>query len=214
MPEKSESQIDCLDTKVLLTSEALDRLQAAVLEVFSNEDFHRASIRAVAKTAKISSKTIYRLFGTKEGLLFYCVDIWLKELTERITDHLKGLDDLKEKLRKVFWVQLDYYEHNPRVGRILFLTIPSQKWLSDDSFKQKRMIKAFLEVITLAQQVGTLRSDLPPHELLDLMSGLIQRHFQMWIYRGQKEGLTDNFNTRFEMIWRGMTKPPMRDDLG
>ncbi len=46
------------------------RLEAAVLEIFSESDFHKASIRAIAKKAGISFSTIYKHFDSKEKLLF------------------------------------------------------------------------------------------------------------------------------------------------
>lgn len=88
------------------------RLEAAVLEVFSDSDFHKANIRDVAKKAGVSFSTIYGYYGSKEGLMFAFVNECPGKLTERISDHLQGLEYLKEKLRKVFWLQLDYYEKN------------------------------------------------------------------------------------------------------
>jgi len=83
---------------------------------FSEQDFHRASMREVAKKAGVSFSSIYEHFGSKEKLLFACVDNWLKVLVERMVDHLQGIEDLKEKLRKVFWLQLDYYEKKSSCG--------------------------------------------------------------------------------------------------
>ncbi|MEJ2158802.1 MAG: TetR/AcrR family transcriptional regulator [Desulfobacteraceae bacterium] len=100
------------------------RLEKAVLDIFSHSDFHKANIRDVAKKAGVSFSTIYKHYGSKERLVFAYVDIWLGKLTERIVDHLQGIENLKEKMRKVLWLQLDYYERNPHLGRILFMTFP------------------------------------------------------------------------------------------
>ena len=43
--------------------------------------------------------------------------------------------------------------------------------------------------------------------LLDLMHGLVQRTFFMWIYRGQQESLTGQANLLFEMAWRAIANP-------
>src|SRR4030042_2329606 len=87
----------------VLNPDTRQRLELAVLEVFSENDFHRASIRDVAKKAGVSFSSIYDFYGNKEGLLFASIDSQLKELTERMIDHLRGIKDLKEKLRKAFW---------------------------------------------------------------------------------------------------------------
>ena len=82
-----------------LNPEVHKRLEKAVLNIFSHSDFHKANIREVAKAAGVSFSTIYKHFGSKEQLVFAYVDIWMAKLTDRIIDHLKGLEDLKEKIR-------------------------------------------------------------------------------------------------------------------
>ncbi|CAN2041092.1 TetR/AcrR family transcriptional regulator, fatty acid metabolism regulator protein [Candidatus Magnetomoraceae bacterium gMMP-15] len=183
------------------------RLESAVMEIFSNSDFHKANIRAVARKAGISFSTIYNYYGSKEGLLFAFVDEWLGKLTDRIIDHLKGIENLKEKLRKVFWIQLDYYEQNPGLGRILFMTLPMKTWMDDRTFQQKKMTNMFLDVLKQGQKEGILNSNVRAGVLLDFMHGFVQRSFFMWISRGQKESLSEQANILFEMIWQAISKP-------
>ncbi len=190
-----------------LSPEAHRRLEAAVLEIFSDSDFHKANIRAVAKQAGVSFSTIYSYYGSKEGLLFAFVDIWLGKLTERITDHLQGIEDLKEKLRKVFWLQLDYYERNPGLGRILFMTLPMKTWMADETFRQPKMINLFLDALRQGQDQGVLNPNVRAGVLLDFILGMVQRSFFMWISRGQKESLAGQANILFEMLWRAISNP-------
>jgi len=188
-----------------LRPEVQARLEKAVLNIFSNADFHKANIREVAKRAGVSFSTIYKYYGSKERLLFAFVDVWLGKLTDRIVDHLQGIEDLKEKLRKVLWLQLDYYERNPHLGRILFLTLPMATWMADETFKQKKMIHLYLDVLKKGQEQGILNPKVRAGVLLDFMLGLVQRTFFMWVQRGQKESLAAQANVLFEMTWRGMT---------
>ena len=190
-----------------LKPDVYERLETAVLEIFSQSDFHKANIRDVAKRAGISFSTIYNHFGSKEKLVFAFVDIWLGKLTERIIDHLKGIEDLKEKLRKVLWLQLDYYESNPGLGRILFMTIPMKTWMADDTFAQKKMINLYLETLRNGQEAGILVSHVRAGVLLDFMLGLVQRSFFMWVSRGGTESLSAQSNDLFEMVWRAIANP-------
>ncbi len=184
-----------------LSPEIRKRIEAAVLDVFSKVDFHQADIRTVAKQAGVSFGTIYKYYGSKEGLLFVFLSDWIGELCERIIDHLQGIENLKEKLRKVFWVQLDYYERNPNVGRILFMTVPMATWMAHKTFEQKKMINIFLTVLRQGQEEGVLNPNVRTGVLLDFMYGLVQRSFYMWIYRGQRENLSKKANELFELIW-------------
>ncbi len=190
-----------------LRPEVHARLEHAVLDIFSHADFHKANIRDVAKQAGVSFSTIYKHFGSKERLVFAFVDIWLGKLTERISDHLQGIESLKEKLRKVLWLQLDYYERNPHLGRILFMTLPMATWMADETFRQKKMIHLYLDVLKKGQAEGILNPDVRAGTLLDFMMGLVQRSFAMWVQRGQKGSLAAEANVLFEIVWRGITNP-------
>lgn len=183
------------------------RLEKAVLEIFSESDFHKANIRDVARKAGVSFTTIYKHYGSKERLVFSFVDIWLGKLTERIIDHLQGIEDLKEKMRKVYWLQLDYYERHPGLGKILFMTLPMQTWMSDQTFRQKRMINLYLEVLKKGQAEGILNPQVRAGILLDFMLGSVQRAFFMWVSRGQQQSLAGQSQVLFDMVWRAIARP-------
>ena len=190
-----------------LKPEVYQRLEQAVLDIFSHSDFHKANIRDVANRAGVSFSTIYKHYGSKERLVFAFVDVWLGKLTERIYDHLQGIEDLKEKMRKVLWLQLDYYERNPGLARIIFMTLPMKTWMADESFQQKKMIHLYLEVMRNGQKEGQLNPHVRAGVLLDFMLGTVQRAFTMWISRGQQGRLTDQANMLFDMVWRAISNP-------
>lgn len=191
------------------------RLEKAVLEVFSNSDFHKASIRDIANRAGVSFTTIYKHYGSKEQLVFAFVDKWMGTLTDRIVDHLQGIENTKEKLRKVFWLQLDYYERNEGLGRIVFMTLPMQTWMADQTFNQPRMMALMIDVLRQGQEEGTFTPDVRAGVLLDFLMGFVQRSFFMWIRRGSQGSLAEQANVMFEMVWRGLCSskaPPTLND--
>ena len=190
-----------------LKPEVYHRLEQAVLDIFSHSDFHKANIRDVANRAGVSFSTIYKHYGSKERLVFAFVDVWLGKLTERIYDHLQGIENLKEKMRKVLWLQLDYYERNPGLARIIFMTLPMETWIADETFKQKKMINLYLEVMRNGQKEGQLNPHVRAGVLLDFMLGTVQRAFTMWISRGKQGRLTDQASMLFEMVWRAISNP-------
>jgi AcrR family transcriptional regulator len=190
-----------------LDPEVQERLEKAVLEIFSTSDFHKASIRVIAEKAGVSFTTIYKHYGSKERLLFAFVNIWMGKLTDRIADHLNGIEDLKEKLRKVFWLHLDYYERNEGLGRILFMTLPMQTWMTDQSFDQKKRVSLIISVLKKGQEQGIINPKVRAGSLLDFMLGFIQRSFFMWIIRGKQGSLVADAHDLFEMVWQGMVNP-------
>ncbi|MFN2354640.1 MAG: TetR/AcrR family transcriptional regulator [Desulfopila sp.] len=187
------------------------RLEAAVLEVFSQSDFHKASIRDVAEKAEVSFTTIYKHYESKERLVFAFVDVWMGKLTDRIVDHIQGVENLQERLRKVFWLQLDYYERHEGLGRIVFMTLPMKTWMADETFEQRRMMTLLIKVLKQGQEEGILNDLVDATVLLDFLMGFVQRSFFMWIQRGQQESLVERANPMFGMVWRGMLNQHLVD---
>ena len=192
-----------------LNSEIQRNLEEAVLDIFSNGDFHQANMRAIARRVGISFGTIYKYYGSKEKLLFSFIDKWMSELADRQIDHLKGIEDLKEKIRKIIWIQLDYYERNPKVGKIIFMSVPLRSWMKDKSFIKKEFMDIFLQVFREGQAKGYLNPNVRPGKFLDFLFGVIIRSFTMLIYRGQKEKFSNQANEMFEMIWRSISNPDL-----
>lgn len=194
-----------------LNPDIYKRLEAAVLEVFSQSDFHKASIRDVAEKAEVSFTTIYKHYESKERLVFAFVDVWMGKLTDRIVDHIQGVENLQERLRKVFWLQLDYYERHEGLGRIVFMTLPMKTWMADETFEQKRMMTLLIRVLKQGQEEGILNDQVDATVLLDFLMGFVQRSFFMWIQRGQQDSLVERANPMFGMVWRGMLNQHLVD---
>jgi AcrR family transcriptional regulator len=188
----------------------LQRLEPVVMDEFSGGDFHQVNMRDIAKKADVGYASIYRHFKNKELLLFWFVDKWLSELVTRMTDHLLGLEEIKEKIRKIIWLQLDYYNRNPKVGRIIMITVPLNVWMQDKTYGQPQLTGLLLKVLKEGKEQGALDPDLPAHMMLDVINGMIRRMFTMWIYRGQKGNLTDQAGQVFELCWRAIVDPGRR----
>lgn len=187
------------------------RLEETVLEVFSEGDFHQADMRTIARNAEVSFETIYKYYGSKEQLLFSFVDEWLSSLTERIVEQVQSIEDTKEKIRTMFSIQLKFYEENPRVGIILYMTIPYKTWLTDKCFRQKKLIDFILGGLREGQENGSLNPNLPVSLMMDIIFGIVLRCFLMWIYRGKKTPLTDQTPVLFDMIWKAISNPDQDD---
>jgi AcrR family transcriptional regulator len=185
----------------------LSRLEPVVLEEFSGGDFHQVNMRGLARKAGIGYASIFRHFKKKELLLFWFVDKWLSELVDRLTDHLLGLEEIKEKIRKIIWLQLDYYNRNPDVGRIIMITVPLNIWMQDETYRQTKLTGVLLKVLTEGKERRILDPDLTTDLMLDVIYGMIRRIFTMWIYRGKKVPLIDQAGQVFEICWRAIANP-------
>lgn len=190
-----------------LDPETRARIEQAVLDIFSEREFHRVGLIEIARSANVSLQTIYKYYGSKEALLFSSLDSWLGKLAVRMIDHLQGIENYKEKFRKVFWVTLDFFEKNPKVAQIIMSSVYINTWRKQETYQNPMLFGAFLKVLGEGRVKGVLNDQVDEKILLDYILGVMGRLVQMFIHRGQKEPLTKQANVLFEMLWRAIAKP-------
>ena len=191
-----------------LDPETRTRIEQAVLDVFAEREFHRVGLIEIARAANVSLQTIYKYYGSKEALLFSSLDAWLSKLAIRMIDHLQGIEDFKEKFRKVFWVTLDFFEKNPKVAQMMMSSVYVNTWRKQDNYSNPVLFGTFLKVLREGRAKGVLNDEVDEKFLLDYIFGVTGRLVQMYIHRGQKEPMTKNANQLFEMLWRAIAKAP------
>jgi len=203
----SQKAVDISAQLAQLDPDTRARIQQAVLEIFSQREFHRVSLIEIARGANVSLQTIYKYYGSKEALLFSTLDHWMDVLAERMLDHLQGIEDYKERLRKVFWVGLDFFEKNPKVAQLEMSSVYVNTWRKQGNFENPVLFGTFIKVLAEGRERGVLNDQVDEKILLDYFLGVLNRLVQMYIHRGQKEPLTQQANALFEMLWRAISKP-------
>ena len=186
--------------------ELRDKLRAAVLKAFSEQDFHNVDMRSIAAECEMSFATIYKYFGDKERLLFAFASEWLGELRQLLDEGMAGLESPREKLRKCLWIHLRYFEENPEVARVLFMAIPVQRWMRDETFVQSDFFGPMLQLVKQAQADGIIDDQVQAFQVIDFFVGGLQRSIIMWDYRKRSYGLTEQFERLFKMFWSGISR--------
>ncbi len=194
-------------SKKMLPPEAKSRLEAAVKELFSRQDFHQVNMRQIAQKTGIGLNTIYMHYESKERLLFSFVDEWIQRLDHRLDEHLQGLEEIKEKIRKIIWVILDFYEKNPDIGTIVIITVPFRTWMTDATFKQKELAGRIITLLEEGRRKGILNARIPANFMFDILFGVIHRIVYIWLYLKKKESMTAKINMYFDVIWRAIENP-------
>jgi AcrR family transcriptional regulator len=190
-----------------IDEETKARLETVVKNLFSQKDFHQVNMREIAKKAGVGLNTVYLYYESKERLLFSFIDEWNQGLDRRLEEHLQGLEDPKEKIRKIIWVLLDFYERNPDIGQILLLTVPFKTWSTDESFKAKNLFDRISAVFDDGRQKGVFDAGLSARCMFDVLFGIIHRTVYMWLYQDRSESLTSRAGLFYDILWRVIRKP-------
>jgi len=188
-----------------MRTDTLQRIEKAVLSLFSQRDFHEVSLIDVARTAHVSLQTIYKYFGSKEMLVYAMLDVMLGRLAERMLDHLQGIDNVRERLRKTCWVTLDYMDKHPAVILLLFTAVPVSRHNQIGIYESPELMGAFRGVLKDGQARGVLNHRVSSKVLLDVFMGIIGRVILMHVVRGEKRPLVDQFDELFHIAWRAMS---------
>ncbi len=191
-----------------LDPDTLARIERAVLEIFAEREFHRVGLIEIARAANVSLQTIYKYYGSKEALLFSSLDTWLGRLAERMIDHLQGIEDDKGRLRKVFWVALDFVEKNPRIVQLMMSSVYINTWRKQGQYEHRELFGTFMRVLGEGRAKGVLTDAVDEKILLDYIFGVLFRLAQTYVQRGMKHSLTQQANVLFEMLWRAIAKSP------
>lgn len=188
-----------------MRADTLARIERAVLTLFSTRDFHEVTLLDVAKEARVSLQTIYKYFGSKEVLVYAMLDVMLGRLAERMIDHLQGIDDARERLRKTFWVTLDYMDKHPAVMMLLFTAVPVSRHQNIGIYESPELMGAFMGVFKDGQARGVLNRRVSAKILLDIFMGIIGRVVLMHIVRHEKQSLLEQFDELFHILWRALS---------
>lgn len=179
----------------------LERIEKAVLELFTTRDFNNVALIEVARTANVSLQTIYKYFGSKEQLVAYVLDATLSRLAHRMIDHLEGIEDYRERLRKTLWVMLDYFDKHPKVILLLTVSIPASQYQDLPVYESPELMGAFLGMLKDGQQKGVFNNTVSSKMLLDVFMGVFGRVAQMHFLRKEQNRLIDQFDDLFAILW-------------
>lgn len=184
-----------------------DRIEKAAMQLIAARDTADLSFVDVASAAHCSLQTLYRYYGTIENLWIACGARILKVLSDRMMDHLQGLDDIKERSRKAFWLMLDFFERRERSVELFMATVHYQTWMQDESFHQPKIGRVMLDLIEEGQRKGILTTEVDKVAILDILYGVLLRFIQMRQIRRDKVSNADRANVLFEMVWRAIANP-------
>ena len=202
--QTNKKNTDNLTGRLKIPEKLKQRLYPAVLELFSDYDFHRVNIREISKRTGVSSGTIYKYFRSKEDLIFTILDEQIAQISVLISYHINGMADIKEIFRKVFWVTMDFYDHNPGVAVTAFITVPMRTWMQDGSYKKQYDLSILKQHLDLARNKGKIDPDISNRQVVDAYYMVCYRYIHNWYYAGMNYRLTEKLDEYFKLFWKIM----------
>lgn len=188
----------------LISKEHLEKLRGTVIKLFAAGDFESVGMRDIAKQAGVGPATIYKYFGSKDELIFACIQPEMQALGQRLLEVSAAHRDgpTRDRFYAFAEVFIGFYVDHRQIGEIVYLTIPTRNWVENLKFIQTQQIGTGVEILRDGQQRGEVRSDASPELLIALLSGAVHR-YMMHMLLEEPDGRTgrEHAEMLFRLFW-------------
>ena len=184
-----------------------ERIINAAFDVFAEAGvFHQATIRDIAKKAGIAQATIYKYFRDKEDLANSILTKRDAEGRKEMERHVQGVKGTLNKLRKMTWFYLHFYEQNWQYGWVVYVNMPVTTWIkapyaTETLQTTNRLLRNILEE---GQKAGEIRHDLDLRLASHIYFGSIRQLVTLWLLRNRSYSLTAYTDSLAEMIFEAV----------
>jgi AcrR family transcriptional regulator len=191
--QKAEAERDNSTRQIKMrtstSSSTRERIISAALEVFADVDFDEATIEDIAKRVGITGAAIYRHFKSKEDLLLSIVTESVAQMAEQLKGNLMGIDGTLNKLKKMTWYYLQFYEQNRRIAWILYHSSSYKSWVDFPDAPNVAIStrKLFTDVLQEGQDIGDVRHDLDLRIAVHMYFGALRNITMDWLIANRKD---------------------------
>ena len=149
------------------------RLTLLAKDFFLAQGYTSSSMDQVAKTAKVSKKTVYRLFSTKEAVLQSVVHSIMREIEELTTPLFNGLDESFDTQFERLVVHISpQYAQLRSPASIKEMRIAAPKTYEEfDAWRRTRFV-LFVNMMARARDSGALSSEFDFDGMISIYAAL------------------------------------------
>jgi len=99
------------------------KIVQALKKLLEEKDFNSITTAEIAKTSGVNESLIYRYFKDKRGLLHYILAEGMRDSENKIRTDLRDIKGPVNKLRKLIWDSIYYYDRHRVFAKILLLEV-------------------------------------------------------------------------------------------
>ena len=164
------------------------------MAIFAKEDFDRATMRTIAKKARIVPSNIYKYFENKDELLSELLDIVAEKILSGARDEMTGLTSTREKIYKLTWYYLDYYQNNPGLTYLIYGRNTLQHWYEYHTIynRARELGNMLVSIVEEGKKNGDVRPDADLHLVSHIYHGGLRNLVTSWLYHNHDFQLTDS----------------------
>ncbi len=152
------------------------KLANALRQLLAEKDFSSITTAEIARTSGVNEALIYRYFGDKRGLLHAVLDEYLENFIGQMQLGLKGIQGAENKLRKLIWSSIYFYDQDRVFSRILLLEVRNYPgYFTSETYDIVRQYSnMMLEIIKDGMEKREIRNDLQAETVRQIILGGIE----------------------------------------
>ena len=196
------------------TNDTIDRILAAAAALFAERGYVATTTRAIAAAAEVNEVTLFRRFGSKEGLVRALIAAGSARYSDPEPAGV-GSGDLTTTLRNVAQREIhDAVENGGLAIRLAFdaRSVPEIRDALGDTLPGR--MRRFADYLRPYQEMGVLRNDLPGELIAEAFFALTSSFVMYRIATGfpsladvaETERLVDDL---LAVFWSGAAGPAM-----
>ncbi len=168
-------------------------IMRAALEIFSKEDFEKATMRYIAEKADVTTSIIYKHFKNKDDLYVQLISAIIERTSRELDMHLLGLSNTRNKIFSMTHYYLNFFQDNIHIARLVYANTKLSYWYEfEKAYTTARTSGSlFVKIIEEGQRKGELRGDINLNMLGHIYHGALRNIVVHWLYNQEAYRLSD-----------------------
>lgn len=195
-------------TEQIVPDHVEKRLFPIVLNMLAKKNYSELKLRSICEKAGMGPSTIYKYYGSKEGLALRLVDTHDQLLADFIRANLDMGMEPKTKWREFYRQLFTYYDQNPKAAILLNISMPTGTWfLSEQEWPVVGLLTIIRRMIADDRATGALDPEISDNQIIAEHYMHVVREVRLWRSRNMKWKLIDRLDNVFPIIWKTISTP-------
>jgi len=178
--------------------------------IFAEKGFYKSTISDVSQALGIGEATIYEYFQSKEDLLFNIPIERTESLINSLNTKLESKEEAENKLRKLVWHYLSFFNNNKNYVSILLFELRSnRRFYASKSFALfKKFSDILIEILKEGKKEEIFKKDANIYLFRNMVFGSIDHLALRWILFGRPTNLLDQGDELIQFYLRAIKPYP------
>jgi AcrR family transcriptional regulator len=192
------------DRRSRRSAELRQRLFRAALNLFAQKGYMETTVEDITNAADVGKGTFFNYFPSKDHILIAFGEMQLAKLKAAAEEARHTQTSMPDFLRSLGVRMTEEPTKNPDIVRALLLAYLSSTPVREAMLDlQKRVLAVHTEMISMGQERGEIRSDLPALEIAQVFRQAIFGTLLIWSLYADGS-LLSRMDSAFEVIWKGL----------